>query len=257
MKRDIRAVFFDLDDTLCAYWAASRKGLREAIDSANLGIDTDEVIHAWREVFATFSKEIKSDPWYRRYLESGEPTRTEHLRRTLVKLGIASEEKAKEISREYARLRDRYLVLFPEARPLLEHLRGRYVLGLITNGPADVQRQEIETLDIAQYFDHIFIEGEVKIGKPEIEIFEAARKMCGFEPHQMLFVGNAFEHDVQGAKNAGWWAIWANRGEEVDPGTEPRPDAEIMHLYEVCDWLGIEAPSDAPVGERIESKNWR
>lgn len=255
--RDIRAVFFDLDDTLCAYWAASRKSLGEAIDRADLGIPTDDVIHAWREVFATFSKEIKSDPWYRRYLETGEPTRTEHLRRTLRRLGIPSEENAKQISHEYARLRDRYLVLFPEARPLLKHLRGRYVLGLITNGPADIQRQEIETLRIAHYFDHILIEGEFKIGKPDLEIFEAARRACDLQPHQMLFVGNAFEHDVQGAKNAGWWAIWANRGEEVDPGTEPRADAEIMHLYEVCDWLGIEAPSEQSAGQPIESKNWR
>jgi putative hydrolase of the HAD superfamily len=257
MKRDIRAVFFDLDDTLCAYWAASRKGLRQAIDEAGLALSTDDVIRAWREVFSTFSKEVKTDAWYRHYLESGEPTRTEHLKRTLELLGIPDEGKAKSLSDNYARLRDQYLVLFPEALSLLQHLQGRYCLGLITNGPADIQRQEIETLGIAEFFDHIFIEGEFKIGKPHAEIFDAARDKCGFEPEQMLFVGNAFEHDVQGAKRAGWWAIWVNRGEEYDPGTDPRPDAEIVHLYEVCDWLGIDAPV-APKAERpVESKNWR
>lgn len=254
MKKDIRAVFFDLDDTLCAYWDASRKGLRQAIDEADLPIETGKVLEAWREVFATFSKEIKTDAWYRHYLESGEPTRTEHIRRTLATLGIPSEEVAVKISQEYARLRDKYLVLFPEALPLLRHLKGRYALGLITNGPADIQRQEINTLGISEYFDHIFIEGEFKIGKPHKDIFDAARNVTGNEPHQMLFVGNAFEHDVQGAKNAGWWAIWVNRGEEVDPGTEPRPDAEIVHLFEVCDWLGIEAPELEFDSNTIESR---
>lgn len=256
--KDIRAVYFDLDDTLCAYWAASRRALRQAIEEAGLKTPTEEAVQAWRDVFPAFSKEIKTDAWYAHYLESGEPTRTEHIRRTLNSIGEFDESLAANISARYAELRNEYLELFADALPLLRKLHGRYRLGLITNGPADIQRQEIARLGIEEFFEHILIEGEFKIGKPNRAIFEEAEAENGLKPEQMLFVGNAYEHDVQGAKNAGWWALWLNRGNESRNEDPPYPDAEIKHLYEVCDWLGIERPDEtAPTPEAELVKNWR
>ncbi|MCH8275067.1 MAG: HAD family hydrolase [Armatimonadetes bacterium] len=259
MKQNIKAVCFDLDDTLCAYWDASRKALWQALDEAELGVDPQRAFDAWKSVFQTFSKEVKTDRWYERYLVSGEPTRTEHLRRTLRLLDREDERLAKSIAARYAELRNEYLELFPEAKQTLQQLKGRYCMCLITNGPADIQRQEVETLGIKGFFDHILIEGEMKLGKPDAAIFEAARTGCGYEAHEMLFVGNAFEQDVQGAKNAGWHALWLNRVDTQNPGTYPQPDAEITHLFEVCDWLGIERPPgpEPPLPPKHAADNWR
>jgi putative hydrolase of the HAD superfamily len=244
-QRDIRAIYFDLDDTLCAYWAASRKGLREAFEES--GIDVEKGVSAWRKVFSTFSPEIKTERWYEHYLESGEPTRTEHMRRVLEEMGQPDAERAKALSSRYATLRDSHLALFPESQDVLAFLKdsGQFKLGLITNGPADVQRQEIVTLGIGGFFDHILIEGEFKLGKPHLQIFAEACAKWGLQPSQMLFVGNAFEHDVQGAKRAGWHALWVNKAEEENPGTQPQPDEEIVDLWEVIDWLGIRRPGGA------------
>jgi len=244
MRPDIQAVYFDLDDTLCAYWVASRRALRETFEEAQLPVTPDEGIQAWREVFETFSEEVRRDPWYRHYLESGEPTRTEHLRRTLLKIAPDHVHKAEPMSRRYAELRLKYLELFPEAKPVLDTLRGKYRLGLITNGPTDVQRAEIETLGIEGYFDHILIEGEMQVGKPAKEVFERASAKCGCEPHQMLFVGNSFDHDIVGAKSAGWQALWINPEGEPLPADAPvRPDGVIQDLHGVLDYLGIERSS--------------
>ncbi|MBA3725712.1 MAG: HAD family hydrolase [Armatimonadetes bacterium] len=261
MKQQIRAIFFDLDDTLCAYWSASRRGLRQAFEEAPLECDPDKAIEAWRNVFSTFSPEIKTDSWYERYLESGEPTRTEHMRRVLTSLGCPSDQLATKLSARYAELRDASLEPFQETHEVLEFLKSKYILGLITNGPADVQRQEIETLGIGEYFDHILIEGEYKLGKPHQEIFDEARRLSGFEHDEMLFVGNAFEHDVQGSKNAGWHSIWVNKAMETNPGSGPQPDAVAFNLWEVVDWLGHERPAyaDNPEieGSKAVAKNWR
>ena len=74
----------------------------------------------------------------------------------------------------------------------------------------------------------------------------------------MLFVGNAFEHDVQGAKRAGWHAIWINRGEEIKQETGPQPDKEISHLFEVFDWLDIPRPDLVTITIPPEMvQNWR
>jgi len=242
MKSKIKAIYFDLDDTLCAYWAASRKGLRATFDEHGFNGETEKALEAWRSVFKTFSPEIKKSHWYERYLETGEPTRTEHMRRMLNEMGIPDDKQAAQLSERYAFFRDKNLCLFDEAPVVLSFLQGKYKLGLITNGPADIQRQEIATLGIEKFFDHILIEGEFKIGKPFPEIFDDARNKWGLQPDEMLFVGNAFEHDVQGAKNAGWHAIWVNKDGEINPGTEPQPDATITDLWDVVAWLGLAKP---------------
>lgn len=245
---EVRAVYFDLDDTLCAYWKASRQALREAFLEAKLSASVDEAMDAWRRVFATFSEEVRRDPWYQHYLESGEPTRTEHLRRALALLN-ESDAHAEQISRRYAQLRNEYLKLFPEAKPVLSALRGKYRLGLITNGPADVQRSEIESLSIEGYFDHILIEGEARIGKPARDIFDLAAKKWSYDPSEMLFVGNSFDHDVAGAKNAGWQALWMNpSGEALPEGAQAQPEGIITNLLEVLDYLGVPRPEESSKG---------
>ena len=81
---DVKVVFFDLDDTLCAYWAAAKKGLRLAFeDHQEHGKKTDEMIGHWAEAFREFSPTIKDTHWYSKYLESGETTRVELMRRVL------------------------------------------------------------------------------------------------------------------------------------------------------------------------------
>jgi len=250
MKRDIRGVFFDLDDTLCDYVTASRTALRKTFEEHNIGVPPDKAIDTWRSIFPSFSKEIKTDRWYEHYLESGETTRTEHMRRTLNALGIECDELAKTLSKRYAELRLDFLKLYPEAKSLLSALKGSYRLGLITNGPMDVQRQEIERLGIQSDFDTILIEGELKVGKPDPAIFYEAQRKTKLDPSQLLFVGNAFEHDVQGAKNAGWYALWFNSQNEENPGTNPQPDAEIHSLYEVCDFLKIPRPSKKNINKK-------
>jgi putative hydrolase of the HAD superfamily len=63
MKSKIKAIYFDLDDTLCAYWAASRKGLRATFDEHGFNGETEKAVEAWRKVFKSFSPEVKQSDW--------------------------------------------------------------------------------------------------------------------------------------------------------------------------------------------------
>ncbi len=257
MKDSIKAIYFDLDDTLCAYWDASKKALWQALEEANLPVTVESAFEAWRSIFPTFSREIKTPRWYERYLESGEPTRTEHMRRALKKLGIPDETLAENLSEKYAKLRSQYLSLYPDVLPVLTVLKDVFWLGIITNGPADVQREEIQVLGIEDFFRDILIEGEVKVGKPNLRIFDLACEHAGHSPSEMLFVGNAFEHDVQGAKSAGWYAIWLNRTLEENPNTQPQPDATFTNLYQLLDWLGFPVPEGVEPAPAPPVGDWR
>jgi putative hydrolase of the HAD superfamily len=250
--RTVEAVFFDLDDTLCAYWDASKIGLRKAFEQHGPpDFTVEEMIDRWAAVFRVFSPTVKDSDWYKDYLKTGEPTRVEQMRRTLLELGVDDPGRAAQLSQTYFEERDRHLELFPDAIEVLEVFQKRYALGLITNGPADVQRQEVATLGIEKYFDHILIEGEMGHGKPLEQVFRRAEELVRKQPEEILFVGNSYAHDVKPAIAAGWRSVWVRRPSDVPPSSdltmpepipegEPQPDATIGHLKELFELLGIE-----------------
>lgn len=229
-----RAVFFDLDDTLCGYWDASKAGLREAFSAHGpAGVDPEAMVRHWAEAYRTFAKEVKTDRWYPGYLKSGEPTRTEQMRQALELAGHPSPERAAQLSEAYAAARDRHLRLFPDAWEVLTTLKARVPLGLITNGPADIQRQEVATLGIAEFFDHFYIEGEFGVGKPHPSVFESAQAAVGVPAETVWMIGNSYGHDIAPALRAGWNAIWIRRPSDVPPSAkdqsrpEERPEDSV------------------------------
>jgi putative hydrolase of the HAD superfamily len=247
----IKIVFFDLDDTLCAYWEASKKALRDTFEANVLpGHTAPEMLAAWSEAFRDFSPTLKKTDWYASYLRKGESTRTEQMRLMLLRFGVSDDVLAKKLGDAYAYERNANLKLFPEAIPVLETLKARYPMGLITNGPADVQRQEIETVGVGNYFEHVYIEGEMGRGKPLPEVFEMIATEVGKQPDEILFVGNSYAHDILPAIEAGWHTAWIRRDTDVAPSNanehpedkpdgSPSPDATIYDLREVLTLLGI------------------
>lgn len=243
--RTVEAIYFDLDDTLCAYWDASKAALRAAFEGFGPpGVPVETMFAHWAETFRRFSPTVKDSDWYKNYLKFGEPTRVEQMRLALAEAGVDDPALAKALSDAYALERDRRLALFPDALKTLEWLFKRYPLGLITNGPADIQRQEIVTLGIERFFRHILIEGEMGEGKPSPAVFLRAERLMEKEPGQILFVGNSYKHDIVPAIEAGWRTAWIRRASDVPPsanGNEPEerpadgviPDVEIGALSEL------------------------
>jgi putative hydrolase of the HAD superfamily len=247
----IRAIYFDLDDTLCGYWDASKGGLRAAFEAhAPEGHTADGLLGHWATAFREFCPNLRQLGWYERYLKNSEAPRTELMRRALERASILDEDLAAKISHTYMVERDRRLALFDDAVELLDWLAARYPLGLITNGPADLQRMEIATLGIADRFQAIFIEGEMGFGKPAPEVFRLAEEAFHVTGREILFVGNSYHHDIAPAIAAGWRTAWIRRPSDVPPsafgGTSkpeelpfgaPEPDWTVNDLRSLMDAL--------------------
>jgi putative hydrolase of the HAD superfamily len=245
----LKFIYFDLDDTLCTYWDASKAALRETFArNPQHGRHPDEMVEAWAEVFKNFYQEVKQGFWYDIYLKEGEKTRLEQMRRTLKHIGIDEESLARSLSDDYGALRLKNLRLFHNVVEVLEFLRPHFPMGLITNGPADVQTQEIAALGLEKYFDVVLIEGAMGRGKPHPEVFEHARQLAKAEPNQLLMVGNSYRHDVRPALEAGWHSIWVRRPSDIPPSAignyakpeqrpedSPAPTLEIENLSELLD----------------------
>lgn len=127
----------------------------------------------------------------------------------------------------------------PEHRELLEWLRPRYQLGLISNfdhGPT--ARSILARAGINSLFDLILISEEVGYRKPHPAIFEAACHGLRITPAEAIFIGDSPAVDIAGAKRAGMAVIWLNRTEERLDKSIPCPEYTVRRLGEIKEILG-------------------
>ncbi len=135
----------------------------------------------------------------------------------------------------YNHIRDEAMRPFPGAIESLQRLRMANIrLGLITNGSAEGQRAKIERFSLAGYFDHIQIEGEFGIGKPDARAFRHALDALGVAPAEAWMVGDNLEYDIHGAQQVGIYAVWIDAGGSGLPdGSTVRPDRIIRSLSDL------------------------
>jgi len=235
----VRAVGFDLDDTLCVYMPVAvqaRRAMMERYLVPQTGLPIETLDQHYKRAFHSVLEELHTERWYPLYLREGRATRTETFRRLLRSLNLDADGLAERISNEYAALREQMLHLHEETLEVLHALRGRYPLFVITNGPAYEQRRELQVLGLEGLFDLVAIEGEVGVGKPHAPIFEGVQRELGLPSEQILFVGNSWAHDVQGARNVGWRAAWVNR--EGEPHPDPASGVpDLRDLRPLLEWL--------------------
>lgn len=212
----LKAIFFDLDNTLCRYRVGWEEARAEGIEQAYqvLRAHHPEIaLPDWQRAFERATEEVS--PFWEEPVERGLPLGRERTRRALKNLGLTPDKDATELVDEltwafYEAVLE-HLELFPDADEVLRELHPRFVLGIITNGPADVQRTKIEHLRLHERVDHVLISGELGVAKPDPRIFHKALELAEARPEAFLFVGDHPEADVGGAKGAGLWAAWLNR----------------------------------------------
>jgi 5'-nucleotidase len=94
---------------------------------------------------------------------------------------------------------------------LLNSLKGKIKLGIITNGFIQLQRTRLERTGLHEHFDLLVISEEVGVAKPHPQIFEhALLKMGNPHPKEVLMVGDTLESDILGGINAGFDTCWFN-----------------------------------------------
>ena len=116
---------------------------------------------------------------------------------------------------------------FADVRPTLERLARRYTLASLSNGNADLR-----LIGLHDVFTFSLNAIDVGAAKPEPLMFELARQRLAARPEQIVHVGDDPEHDVFGAAQAGFRTIWVNRTGLDWPGG-PRAEAEIGNLAEL------------------------
>ena len=133
--------------------------------------------------------------------------------------------------------------LAPGVLELLDALRGRVKIGVITNGPSARQRGKLEHFDIrAGDLDVLANSAEVGTAKPDPAIFRYALAGLGLAPERVAMVGDSWEVDVLPALGSGMAAVWLNRYRLTCPdaglAVEIRGLEPVEDILEV---LGVQA----------------
>jgi putative hydrolase of the HAD superfamily len=151
---------------------------------------------------------------------------------TLESFGIEEPSLAKSLCENFIDLRKARQELFPGTRMILEQLKEKYFLGMLTNGASDLQWFKIHNSGIEDLFDTITVSGDHGVGKPQKEIFAIAQEKFSGTATKVIMIGNSLSSDIQGAINAGIPCIWIDQKEEP-PRPELQPTAVIERLSEL------------------------
>lgn len=286
MRSRVKAILFDLDNTLVLEDLATRRAFAEASASASgHGVDPARLAAAaeaeaearWRGSpcfswadgmgisagealwgsFAGPGAELEAlrafAPGYRQAAWRG----------ALRRCGVTDAVLAAELALAFERARLSTEPLDPDAEAVLDELRVGHRLALVTNGAPAIQRAKLALTDLARRFDAIVVSGEVGAGKPDPAPLLAALAALEVRPAEAAMVGDSLERDVAAARAAGVYAVWLDRGASdarwpltsdgsarpTGPGT--RPDARVTSLRELPALLAALPPRRAsPPGSR-------
>lgn len=140
---------------------------------------------------------------------------------------------AGEIEQHWREHFPRCMVPATSAIELLESLRTRGIrLGIVTNGRAATQNAKIDALKMRSRVDSVVISETVGFAKPDPRIFECALNALGVEAAETLFVGDNPERDIGGPAKMGMRTVWLQLG-RTWPEALARPDHTIGALYQL------------------------
>lgn len=101
--------------------------------------------------------------------------------------------------------------LFPETLGVLERLKDKYKLVLLSNTAEKEGKEIIERFGLRKYFDKILISGKIGLAKPNPRIFEMILNEFDVEPEEILVVGDNLEMDIIPARTLGMRGILVDK----------------------------------------------
>ena len=210
-QRNITTITFDMDDTLWDFQAAMERALELTLERLRVMAPGDAARKLTVQQMMDIRDEVASE------LGEGATTQEEirytAMVRTVEQVGFRARGAAEELYRLYWEARVAGARPYDDVAGVLEALRSRFKLGIISNGNNTPQM----------------------VGLDDVFDFTVFAHDCGFpKPDCVAHVGDSLQSDVQGANDYGMVSVWLNRDGVVNE-TGIVPHWEIRGLAELLD----------------------
>lgn len=217
--RQIRAILFDLDNTLIDFWKMKKLASRAAITAmikAGLKIDKRR---AWKLLGDLFNKYgTENQLIFTIFLKEA----TGKVDEKILAAGVVA----------YRRVKELHLKTYPNVAPTLGKLRNKGLkLAIITDAPRFQAWTRLFGLKLEKYFDLVITFEDTGRKKPSRLPFKAAIRKLKVKPENVVMIGDSIKRDIVGAKKLGMLTVLAKYGQiRKEKG---KADFEINDISEI------------------------
>ncbi|MDF4457648.1 HAD family hydrolase [Vibrio parahaemolyticus] len=235
----LKAIFFDMDETLCGTSQADKAAGQKfaAWIQQTYPQVSDPQAFLQRYLQGVYKKLNAEFPQLVALLPDENAFRCGLLQTILAEDGIHIDaEQAQQAQHYFDSARMGAFTFFPGVKEMLTDLRKHYKLVVITNGPIFSQHPKLKATQMDEWVDHIIVGGEEPEEKPAASIFQKALNLVDIKPEEALHIGDSLAADIAGANNMGILSVWVNATGASNP-TEITPNFEIRETVELKEIL--------------------
>ncbi len=222
-------VFLDLDDTLIDTVQNTKDTVKEIYEDYNIG----KYFSSFEDFYVNTFRPNNLHLWHE--YEHQRISKNDLIRNRFVKvfesIDEISEKDALDINTDYLRRIVKRCTLIPGCIEILEYLKPKYKLCILSNGFTELQYDKIDNAGLNDFFDEILLSDKIGINKPQRGIFEYAMKQMNTPSDKAIMVGDNFSSDIVGAYAAKIDQIWYNPRKIEN--TDFAPTHTIEHLNEL------------------------
>lgn len=225
---NITDVFFDLDHTLWDFEKNSALAFEAVFKMQDIAVDMAEFLKYYVPINREYWERYRKDEITQKQLRYGRLKDSFDLINYTI-----SDDLVELLSVEYIHYLPKFNHLFDGTIEILDYLKPKYNLHIITNGFAEIQGNKLDNSYISHYFKTITNSEMAGVKKPNALIFDYALKLANTKKENSIMIGDCIEADVQGALDAGLDAVFFNENKiQV-----PIYIKQINHLLELKKYL--------------------
>lgn len=203
--REIKHVFFDLDHTLWDFEKNSDLTFQKIFTNHKIEVDLVEFLKIYKPLNREFWRMYREDKISKSEL------RYQRLKTAFDKVNYAvSDDIINQLANDYIEFLPSFNHLFEGTFEILDYLKEKYQLHVITNGFEEVQTKKMISSNILHYFDKVITSESVGVKKPNPKVFEYALKVSDASATNSIMIGDSKEADILGALAQGIQAIHCN-----------------------------------------------
>ena len=221
-------IFFDLDHTLWDFEKNSALAFETIFKKHKMEVPLEEFLKYYVPI------NLKYWEWFRNETINQSQLRYGRLRETFDLLDFEiEEEKIMFLSQEYIFYLPQFNFLFDGAIAILDYLKPKYNLHIITNGFQEIQNNKLKNANIGHYFQTVTNSEMAGVKKPNPKIFEYALRQANATNIASIMIGDCIVADVNGALDFGMDAILFN----ANRISIPQNVKQVSHLLQLKEFL--------------------
>lgn len=202
---NIKHVFFDLDHTLWDFEKNSELSFQKVFSENKITLNLEDFLKVYKPINFEYWRLFRNDKVTKTELKYG------RLKKTFDVLNyVVSDSLIDVFATQYLDFLSEFNHLFPGTVELLDYLKDKYTLHVITNGFDEVQNKKMVSSNIHHYFKTIITSESVGAKKPNPKVFKYALEVSKATKENSIMIGDSFEADIKGALNVGLQAIFCN-----------------------------------------------